>query len=60
VHLRPGHAAASGEAAMICVECRQRHHEDCPGGNWCDCQHQPSQPTPEASGEPALTWVRQG
>src|SRR5271166_4363993 len=26
---------------MICVPCRKRHHEECPGGTWCDCQHQP-------------------
>lgn len=26
---------------MICDPCRQRHHDDCPGGTWCDCQHRP-------------------
>ena len=55
-----------GETPMICVECRQRHHDACPGGSWCDCQHQPSptaqqtQETQETQGEPALSWVRQG
>jgi len=42
---------------MICIPCRKRQHEECPGGTWCDCQHQP--PTLSAS-EPALGWVRQG
>ena len=37
-----------GEVPMICLECRQRHHEDCRGGNWCDCQHQPSPEAQEA------------
>jgi hypothetical protein len=26
---------------MICTDCRDRHHKDCKGGTWCDCQHQP-------------------
>jgi hypothetical protein len=33
---------------MICVPCRERHHEDCPGGTWCDCQHLPVGVTPYA------------
>src|SRR5580692_5604416 len=41
---------------MICLSCRQRHHEKCPGGTWCDCQHQPSAAAPE----PSLGWIRQG
>jgi hypothetical protein len=45
---------------MICIECRRRHHDDCPGGNWCDCQHKPSPPGLVVNAEPALTWVRQG
>ena len=45
---------------MICVECRQRHHEGCPGGNWCDCQHQPSPEAQEYEAESAMSWVRQG
>ncbi|HEY2578823.1 MAG TPA: hypothetical protein VGI74_21165 [Streptosporangiaceae bacterium] len=43
---------------MICVPCRERHHEDCPGGTWCDCQHEPPQGQDPA--EPALGWIRQG
>jgi hypothetical protein len=54
---------------MICVACRRRHHEDCPGGNWCDCQHLPA--VRAASGaaggadtaqpaEPAMNWIHQG
>jgi hypothetical protein len=45
---------------MVCVQCRRRHHEECPGGTWCDCQHQPSQGAQEDQTEPALSWVRQG
>jgi len=43
-------------AVMICVPCRRRKHEDCPGGTWCDCQHEQPQPPPE----PKLGWIRQG
>ncbi|HVT68142.1 MAG TPA: hypothetical protein VHF26_10365 [Trebonia sp.] len=45
---------------MICVDCRRRHHQDCRGGTWCDCQHQPPPQAPAAEGETALSWVRQG
>jgi hypothetical protein len=24
---------------MICKPCRDRHHHECRGGSWCDCQH---------------------
>ena len=24
---------------MICQACREKRHEDCRGGSWCDCQH---------------------
>jgi hypothetical protein len=41
---------------MICVPCREHHHEECPGGTWCDCQHQP----PAERAEPPLGWIRQG
>jgi hypothetical protein len=41
---------------MICLPCRERHHDDCPGGTWCDCQHLP----PREDTEPALGWIRQG
>jgi hypothetical protein len=57
---------------MICDQCRERHHEDCPGGTWCDCQHEPpvAAETAEtgktgktgettATTEPALSWIRQ-
>jgi len=27
---------------MICRTCRERHHEQCRGDSWCDCQHQPA------------------
>jgi hypothetical protein len=44
---------------MVCVPCRERHHEDCPGGNWCDCQHLPPRQA-ESETEPTLGWIRQG
>ena len=44
---------------MICVPCRKRRHEECPGGTWCDCQHLPPRETAETA-EPPLSWVRQG
>jgi hypothetical protein len=45
---------------MICVPCRQRHHQDCPGGTWCDCQHLSAQDARPEAVEPPLSWVRQG
>ncbi|WP_268249314.1 hypothetical protein [Planobispora rosea] len=41
---------------MICQECKDRRHEECRGGSWCDCQHQE---TPEPR-ESSLDWPRQG
>ncbi|MEV0667710.1 hypothetical protein ACIBI3_42055 [Actinomadura luteofluorescens] len=57
---------------MICQSCRERHHEECRGGSWCDCQHHPAPAAPapgadrgtdSASGgkaEPPVNWRRQG
>jgi len=47
---------------MICVACRKQHHEECPGGTWCDCQHLPPADPPETQPgtEPPLSWIRQG
>ncbi len=45
---------------MICVPCRKHHHEDCPGGTWCDCQHQPALESAPGGAEPSLSWIRQG
>ncbi|GAA1827327.1 hypothetical protein GCM10009735_73580 [Actinomadura chokoriensis] len=55
---------------MICPPCRERRHEECRGGSWCDCQHRPPPATPEerrragrragADGEPGVNWRRQG
>ncbi|QXJ20527.1 hypothetical protein AGRA3207_001256 [Actinomadura graeca] len=41
---------------MICSSCRERHHGECRGGSWCDCQHHaaPGAPAP-AEGPPAAT-----
>lgn len=40
---------------MICDACKDRRHDDCPGGSWCDCQHKPADDT-----EPDVNWPRQG
>jgi hypothetical protein len=24
---------------MICTNCKDRDHDHCRGGSWCDCQH---------------------
>jgi len=57
---------------MICLACRRRHHQDCPGGSWCDCQHLPAPGAEAATGadaspegtpaaaEPAMNWIHQG
>jgi len=37
---------------MICEACRERRHDKCRGGSWCDCQHRPPTPTPPATGAP--------
>jgi hypothetical protein len=60
---RPRPTGQGDNGDMICVHCRERHHEDCPGGTWCDCQHLPpadAEHDPEHAPEPPLTWVRQG
>ncbi|MEU9868967.1 hypothetical protein AB0C87_14090 [Actinomadura sp. NPDC048021] len=44
---------------MICPSCRERHHEECRGGSWCDCQHRPGSAAP-ASGAPAAAGRRPG
>lgn len=28
---------------MICTSCKERRHEQCPGGTRCDCQHRTSE-----------------
>ena len=50
---------------MICKPCCDRHHEECKGGSWCDCQHQPVRTKGKRddgvpSGEPGVNWRRQG
>ncbi|WP_263972311.1 hypothetical protein [Spongiactinospora rosea] len=40
---------------MICQKCKERRHDECRGGSWCDCQHQPPRPP-----EPPVGWRRQG
>jgi hypothetical protein len=51
------HRAFSNTLAdVICTACRERQHDECAGGSWCDCQHLP----PLRPAEPMLSWVRQG
>ncbi|MBO2453110.1 hypothetical protein J4573_38870 [Actinomadura barringtoniae] len=53
---------------MICQSCRDRHHEECRGGSWCDCQHAKDPATPgrrdegarSGPAEPKVNWKRQG
>ncbi|TYB42852.1 hypothetical protein [Actinomadura chibensis] len=58
---------------VICPSCRDRRHEECRGGSWCDCQHQrrpatavpadrAAAPTGATSddAEPPVNWRRQG
>ncbi|MEV7006308.1 hypothetical protein [Streptosporangium sp. NPDC051022] len=44
---------------MICDRCKERRHDECRGGSWCDCQHQPTGKAAEGR-ESALAWPRQG
>ncbi|MEU8269516.1 hypothetical protein AB0B89_20455 [Sphaerisporangium sp. NPDC049002] len=41
---------------VICEECKDDRHDECPGGSWCDCQHRP----PDEPREPPLSWPGQG
>ncbi|MET8338033.1 hypothetical protein ABZV14_10755 [Streptosporangium canum] len=41
---------------MICQQCKDRRHEECRGGSWCDCQHQDVQRPRESP----MDWPRQG
>ncbi|WP_433500535.1 hypothetical protein ACQP1K_09705 [Sphaerimonospora sp. CA-214678] len=43
---------------MICTACKDRRHQDCRGGSWCDCQHK--EPRADGHVEPAENWVRKG
>ncbi|MGI5327747.1 hypothetical protein [Actinomadura nitritigenes] len=38
---------------MICRSCRERHHGECRGGSWCDCQHKAAPATPSGSPAPS-------
>jgi hypothetical protein len=52
---------------MICESCRDRRHDECRGGSWCDCQHNPPPEPEDGEGtgeeersEPRVNWLRQG
>ncbi|MFA1545461.1 hypothetical protein [Actinomadura chokoriensis] len=55
---------------MICQSCRERRHEECRGGSWCDCQHAAAPAKPDGGrradartgddAEPRVNWRRQG
>ncbi|MGH3321389.1 MAG: acyl-CoA dehydrogenase family protein [Streptosporangiaceae bacterium] len=54
---RPARATTRPASAtigdVICAACRERRHDECPDGSWCDCQHgQPGEPTEPATGAP--------
>ncbi|GGV08002.1 hypothetical protein GCM10010182_29030 [Actinomadura cremea] len=34
---------------VICESCRERRHEKCRGGSWCDCQHRDGPATRETT-----------
>ncbi|GLV50672.1 hypothetical protein TBS_12450 [Thermobispora bispora] len=42
---------------MICDACKERRHQDCRGGTWCDCQHRRLD---DRRPEPAENWRHQG
>ncbi|MEV8632497.1 hypothetical protein AB0395_12645 [Streptosporangium sp. NPDC051023] len=44
---------------MICDRCKEHRHDECRGGSWCDCQHQPAGEAAKPR-ESALDWPRQG
>ncbi|HEY5351245.1 MAG TPA: hypothetical protein VIK57_02215, partial [Streptosporangiaceae bacterium] len=56
------YAAAGHNMCMVCPSCRDQHHAECPGGTWCDCQHQPlsALPAPPPPSPRSLSWLRQG
>jgi len=47
-----GEAVASIVYHMICRACREQRHEQCRGGNWCDCQHRRITRVPPVTGPP--------
>lgn len=53
-----GHNLTGNNMDMVCEACKDRRHDDCRGGSWCDCQHQGFRVEDEA--EPPENWVRQG
>jgi hypothetical protein len=38
---------------MVCKPCREQRHAECPGGGWCDCQHQAR----IQQAEPVVGWA---
>lgn len=34
-------------SSVICKNCREQVHEDCPGGTWCDCGHRSTVMVPQ-------------
>ena len=48
-----GTARVRQTGRVICQACRERRHEACRGGSWCDCQHQSAdRPVEPATGPP--------
>ncbi|WP_281282647.1 hypothetical protein [Nonomuraea terrae] len=42
--------------SVICESCKDKRHEECRGGSWCDCQHKTGQEQEESE----LSWPHQG
>lgn len=38
---------------MICLPCRNRRHQECREGSWCDCQHRPGRATERPAPAPS-------
>lgn len=36
---------------MVCTDCKDDMHGECPEGTWCDCQHYARKPVPYTASE---------
>nr|MBO2474692.1 hypothetical protein [Actinomycetales bacterium] len=53
----PARSVGRRRWVMICDACKERRHQDCRGGTWCDCQHRRLD---DRRPEPAENWRHQG
>lgn len=42
---------------MICTACRNKKHDKCPGGTWCDCQHRHLPQNEKINDDPSNTAI---